>query len=272
MALVGFICPLDQGNVKFENECQCCQVECEPLPLLAAMMEGVRDVVEGVYSATELVKPRQCLYLERNYPYYISPESMLWSVYGTALHKVIETGLDKNNDDLFENRYIYEKRFNVKINGATLRGTPDLYDTRTKTLWDWKTVKYYYTGKYLLEHKWEESTYREQLNIYRTFFFPEAEHLKLKMLIRDHNYRLKKDCPSPSVTVSVPIMDEKEVRDFVARRLEESLEDQATGNPPPCTEKEMWIRNGKAFRCEDYCGGKKHCWQYKDYCDKIIGG
>ena len=265
VGLVGFICPLNGDKVKLDEHCMKCQVECEPLPLLAAMLEGVRDVVMGVYSATELVKPRQCVYFERNFPYYTAPESNLWSVYGTALHTVIESGLDKNNTSLFKDRFIYEKRFDVQVGNATLRGTPDLYDTQTKTLWDWKTVKYYYTGKYLLEHKWEESTYREQLNIYRTFFFPEAEHLKLKLLVRDHNYRLRKDCPSPSPTVEVPIMDVGEVKDFVYRRVEESLQDQQTGSPPPCTEKEMWVRNGRAYRCEDYCGGKAYCQQCKTF-------
>ena len=264
VGLVGFICPITGENVHLDEHCVKCHTPCEPLPLLAAMLEGVRGVVKGVYSATEIVKPRQCVYLERNFPYYTTPESNLWSVYGTALHKVIETGLDENNDFLFKNRYIYEKRFDVKVNGATLRGTPDLYDTQTKTLWDWKTVKYYYTGKFLLEHNWDESTYREQLNIYRTFFFPKAEHLKLKLLVRDHNYRMKKECPSPSVTITVPIMGESEVREFVSRRLEESLEDQETCSPPPCSEKETWFKNGRYYRCEDYCGGKAYCQQYKE--------
>jgi len=161
---VGFICPVTDESVTIGEHCVKCQVECEPLPLLAAMMDGVRAVESDVYSATELLKPRQCLYLERNHPYYSSPDSNLWSVYGTALHSVIEKGLDKHNFPLFKNRYVYEEQFRVKVNGATLRGTPDLYDTQTKTLWDWKTVKYYFTGKYLVEEKWGESTYMEQLN------------------------------------------------------------------------------------------------------------
>jgi len=262
---VGFICPLTDENVTLEKHCVVCTMECEPLPLLAAMMDSVRAVEKDVYSATELLNPRQCIYLERNHPYYSSPNSNLWAVYGTALHSVIEKGLDKYNKSLFNNRYVYEKQFRVKINGATLRGTPDLYDKQTKTLWDWKTVKYYYTGKYLIDHKWEESTYREQLNIYRTFFFPEAEHLKLKLLVRDHNYRLKRECPSASVTINVPIMDDDEVREFVSRRLEESIADQIFGNPPPCEEKDLW--NGA--RCKDYCGGRNFCKQYKEVINEL---
>jgi len=261
---VGFICPMTEQNVTLEEHCVKCQVECEPLPLLSAMMDSVRAVEKDVYSTTELLKPRQCLYLERNHPYYTSPDSSLWSVYGTALHSVIEKGLDKYNEPLFKNRYVYEKQFRVKVNGATLRGTPDLYDTQTKTLWDWKTVKYYFTGKYLIAHKWEESTYMEQLNIYRTFFFPEATRLKLKLLVRDHNYRLKKECPTASVTVNVPIMDDMDVKWIVGQRLAESMDDQLTGHPPPCEEKDLW--NGA--RCRDYCGGKNFCNQYKEAQDE----
>ena len=257
---VGFICPMTEQNVTLEEHCVKCQVECEPLPLLSAMMDSVRAVEKDVYSTTELLKPRQCLYLERNHPYYTSPDSSLWSVYGTALHSVIEKGLDKYNEPLFKNRYVYEKQFRVKINGATLRGTPDLYDTQTKTLWDWKTVKYYYTGKYLIEGKWGESTYREQQNIYRTFFLPEAKHMKLKLLIRDHNSQLKRKGIPEKVTLTVPHLDDDFVKDFVSRRISESVADQIFGNPPPCEEKDLW--NGA--RCRDYCGGKNFCNQYKE--------
>ena len=104
----------------------------------------------------------------------------------------------------------------------------------------------------------------EQLNIYRTFFFPEATRLKLKLLVRDHNYRLKKECPTASVTVNVPIMDDMDVKWIVGQRLAESMDDQLTGHPPPCEEKDLW--NGA--RCKDYCGGKNFCNQYKEAQDE----
>ena len=263
MPLVGFLCPLNGQKVKLDT-CATCTIGedvCDPA-LNAAIIDSVRPVEKDVFSTTELLNPRQCLYLERNNDYYATPDSQLWALYGSAIHSIIEKGLDKYNLLLFKNRFRYEEQHRTKINGATLRGTFDKYDTLTKTITDWKTVKYYYTGKYLMEGKWGESTHREQQNIYRTFFLPEAEHMKLKLLIRDHNSQLRRKGIPDKVTLTVPRLDDDKVRELVSRRINESLDDQLTGNPPPCEEKDLW--KGRA-RCKDYCGGRDFCEQFKQW-------
>ena len=100
MPQIGFKCPLNGENVTIEKNCITCNFRdsvCGPLPYLQAQLAGVREVKEGVYSVTEILNPRQSIYLTRNNDYYLPPDSSLWASFGTAMHKVMERGVNAFN-------------------------------------------------------------------------------------------------------------------------------------------------------------------------------
>ena len=165
MPLAGFICPLTDKPVYFEKDCLSCKNKCNPSPVLAMLIKS-RQVKPKVYSVTEILKPLQSIYLSRNNPYFIPPDALIFASLGTAWHEKIEKTLNEDEQTLFSSSYIWEEPFEVAFVGlAKLVGRPDLYNTKKKILWDFKTSAFYYTGKYLIEGKWEDSNYKWQLNI-----------------------------------------------------------------------------------------------------------
>lgn len=75
------------------------------------------------------------------------------AIMGTAIHSVIEQAFRVNEDP-----WRYELEVEVTFDGMT--GHVDLYDTETKTVWDWKTITKrgvdYFPGK---ERWWQTMVY-----------------------------------------------------------------------------------------------------------------
>jgi hypothetical protein len=217
-----------------------------------------REVVPGVYSVTEILKPYQLIYLARHNDWWATPESLIWMVAGSAAHSIIEEGgrlLDDQGNHKVE---VYNE---VDLGIAKLRGTYDYWDVPRKTLWDFKNSKVYPVKKMKAAEKagdWRGDDYFKQLNIYRTFFKPEADRLRLEVIVQGWTKRevgIKK-----IETIEVPIGPEADVRNFTMGQLENItyIESGAT-NAPQCTTEETW--NG--VRCAEYCVAANFCPQFK---------
>ena len=65
---------------------------------------------------------------------------------------------------------------------------------------------------------------------------------------------------------------------YVTERITKHAEIQESGNPPDCTEEEMWMKNKARTPnfCLDYCGGADFCDQFKawkkenNYTEEVI--
>ncbi len=257
MPLVGLKCHL-WGNVTLDK-CVICPIPCHPYPALEAVLEGARTPVCGVYSVTEIPNPYQSVYLSRNNPYYVKPENLLRAAIGTAWHEKVAK--HKNS------RYVIEEYFEVKINGLTLRGQPDLYDTKLKRLWDYKHIGFY-PAKLMMDRKWEKVGYGQQINCYYHYHFPKAEELWLDIAIRDWSPQLKVRYGIPCwIKIQVPFIPFEKVNALVTERITTHAEIQETGKFPECTPDEMWMNNKarRPNRCLDYCGGADFCAQLKKW-------
>ena len=258
VGLQGFICR--RGEVNFEYCINYCPSRCHPLPLLFALMAH-REVVPNVYSVTEILNPPQIVYLRRNRPYYNTIESLIWMTLGTAWHSVVEAQEESIVEHGLGGIHGVEQAFEVNINGTTLTGRADYYDGETKTLWDFKTMKVYPVKK-IMAGDWEDSTYKEQLNIYKVYGFPGAEHLKIEAIVKDWAIRTKD--VRPLEVIDVPMMPESEVRNMTEMLLMEHTNAQKSGRPRECTDEERWYRNGVYQRCKDYCAVSGVCPQYNE--------
>jgi len=270
--LKGLICPHNGEHVDFSYCINHCSEKCHPLPLLIAL-NSTRPVVDKVYSVTEILNPPQVVYLKRNNDYYATFDSLIWMTMGTAWHKIPENAkwvLDKMG--LGEMNRI-EEGFSVKIGEYTLTGKLDYYDAITKTLWDYKTMKVYPVKK-LKAGDFSDSTYKDQLNMYRAYKFPEATSLKIEAIIKDWSTATQhRDGVNPVETIDVPIMNIESVKNMAEGLVIEHGENQKDPSKiTPCrVPEDTWYnenprsQNYKVhLRCRDYCPVNYLCPQFKE--------
>ena len=274
--LLGLICPRNKENVPFEHCITKCKDRCHPLPLIMAL-RNTRKTEENVYHVTEILNPPQVVYLQRNNEYYATFESLIWMTLGTAWHKIPEgqSGEIKLLGLSWAHRI--EEGFEVKIGDNYLTGKADYYDAETATLWDYKTMKSYPIEK-LKKNNWSDSTYKDQLNIYRVYGFPQAQNLKLEAIVKDWSTRIQKSKNIyPVETITVPIMPDEEVRSMTERLIKEHSDNQKDPSKVRLCKvpEETWYNKNPRganykvhLRCRDYCPVSKICPQYQ----KIQGG
>lgn len=263
--LTGFECPLDKRRVNFTFCQDSCVSRCMELPILLSLM-GSRDVVPGVYSVTEILKPPRIVNYNRQVSHYANPFDLMFMQLGTAFHSIVESQKDQSPNHLFERQLYFESPVQIGDKTITLRGTPDQYDLNTDTLTDYKTAGYY-SVKLLMGGDWSGSTYKDQVNIYRRFRFPACKHQQLVMLIKDYSRKLKKEGVPPLVTIPVPFIADSEIDVDIKVRMFDILAGESNWmDSRDCTDEERWRnkKSGEYIRCLDYCLVKDDCPQFKE--------
>jgi len=269
----GFTCPLSGERVEFSRCKYDCPARCIELPILLSLMES-RDLKAGVYSVTEILKPPRIVCYSRQVDTYPSPYDLMFMQFGTAFHTIVEGQQDLCPGHLFERQLYFESDVVVPVwegqdlteRVLKLRGQPDQYDERTDTLTDYKTAGYY-SVKLLTEGKWDDSTYKLQVNLYRRHRFPKCKRMQLVMLIKDYSRRLKHEGIPPLVTINVPWVEDSELDVEVKVRLLDILKGETDWTKSrDCTDEERWKnkKSGECIRCEDYCLVKPDCPQYRE--------
>jgi len=268
----GFLCPnghrWGQLEAPLEFCTKECQMRCLSMPMLVALAQGGRDVVPHEYHVTEILDPPQKVYLKRHKPYWIAPQTMVWAIYGTAIHNIMESGHDEAVRLGVNDRFNCEQSFEVQLDGTVLKGRYDLYDKIDKTLWDYKSIKQYMVER-LMAGDFTETKYPAQLNIYRAFGCPEAEHIKIEAIVKDWSQQAKMD---PVVDIDIPIWPDEFVKEYVKSLLKIHEDAEATGVYRECLPDELWFPKsprsknfGIPVRCRDYCEVSSVCEQYKEW-------
>ena len=263
VGLIGFLCPKNGKPYTFKQCFTECPDHCEPLPLLLALAKG-RTVVPKSYGVTEILNPPQIVYYSRNFSYYSRPQDLIWMTFGTAWHTIME------REDIGAGKFIMEDPFEVDFGYAKLRGRPDLYDVEKKTLWDFKTLKYYFIKKIRDTQDWDSTTHHWQMNIYRVYKFPETKQMKIEALVKDHSRQIEqKHGIKPIEQLDVPFIDDGQVERTVQENLQELIKNQ--DDPTTirrCRADELWVnREGLPLRCMEYCPISHLCKQGREYKD-----
>ncbi len=270
--LTGFKCPLQDGKeIVFDYCYKDCPNKCQPLPLLIALGRG-RRVQPGRYSVTEITAPPRVVYLKRRYEYFVKPEDQIFMVLGSGMHEVIEGSkwflaeLGVNRDYKMEGDCFFEKKVETPSGEATLIGTPDLYVEPERTLYDWKSIKFYWDGQKLLGGQGVKPEYALQLNMYRWGAFPKAKRLVSVNIIKDWSRQLRDRFQCPKIiTVDVPVQPLETIETWIKSRLSTLMEAE-TGKlcPEPCTPEECWYPKTREWiRCDDYCEVNTFCDEYE---------
>lgn len=257
-------------------------------------------------SVTELLSSPQIVQLKAKYADQIEVDviDMIWSIFGSAVHSVLEQGKDENN--------IVEQRLHADLDGWHISGAIDLQVVTDKGIEinDYKTVSVWSVMN-------DKPEWEQQLNIYawlvETVKKAPISKIKIVAILKDwkemeattrQNYPAKQ-----VVTIDIPIWTMEEREAFIKERIHlhsEALFATDTNEAlPECTPAECWekptvyavkkdggvraksvhaslteaetaleeagkgyileVRDGERTRCARYCQVSQWCEQYKTY-------
>jgi RecB family exonuclease len=229
---------------------------------------------------------------------------MVWSIFGTAIHGVLEDGKDEN--------HIVEERLHAELDGWRISGAIDLQIIKADSISirDYKT-----TSAWAVMN--EKSDWEKQLNIYAWLVEKvkgdEVDSVGIVAIIRDWSRREaeNKDTYPPAPIKEIPItlwpfeQREQFISDRIAAHSACEFAMEANEALPDCTPEEMWEkpafwaikkvggkratsvhnteeeaqaeleklgdkyliehRPGERTRCEKFCQVNTYCQQYRDY-------
>lgn len=257
-------------------------------------------------SATELINSPRIVQLKRLFDNELEQDvaDQIWSIFGTAIHAVLEHGKDRN--------HLVEERLHAVLDGWSISGAIDLQVIEDDGIIvsDYKT-----TGAWSVMN--EKAEWEQQLNIYawlvETVKKAPVKGLSIVAIIRDWNRReseTRDGYPeAPVKEIPITIWSYEERTAFIKSRINEhssALFAAETGTEiPPCTPAQMWekqtsyaikkvgnkrattvvdsqeeadaklvelgkgyaieVRQGERTRCANYCQVSKFCNQYKAY-------
>jgi hypothetical protein len=197
---------------------------------------------KAALSATELINSPRIVQLrkahEAELEYDVS--EMVWSIFGTAVHGVLEHGKDEN--------HIVEERLHAEVDGWSISGAIDLQlinEDGTYTINDYKT-----TGAWAVMN--EKADWEHQLNIYAWLVEKvkgvKVSKLEIVAIIRDWSRRdaaMKVNYPDAPIKV-IPIQlwtqefREQFIRDRVTQHSNAMLTAELGETLPYCTPEQMW--------------------------------
>lgn len=192
-------------------------------------------------SVTELLNSPRIVQLKRKHWDDLTEDAsdMVWSIFGTAIHGVLEHGKDDH--------HVVEERIHAAIGGMNVSGAIDLQEIEEDgiILSDYKT-----TSAWAVMN--EKQDWHNQLNVYA--YLVElvkkvpVKKLQIVAIIRDWSRReaANRDSypASPITVIDIPLWPFADREEFIKSRIhkhEWALFDMETGDEPPeCTPDEMW--------------------------------
>jgi hypothetical protein len=257
-------------------------------------------------SATQLLNSPKIVALTRKFDDQIEQDAseMVWSIFGSAVHNVLEHGKDDN--------HLVEERIHAEFDGWHITGAvdlqilnPDGVDVR-----DYKTTSVWAAMN-------EKPEWEDQLNVYAWLVEKVKKvpvtSLGIVAILRDWKERESKqkegypEAPIKELPIKLWSMEERTayIESRIALHSSCDFALETDGDLPDCTPAEMWekpttwaikkkggvrafkvyeteehakeaianmdkvyeieVRKGERTRCENYCPVSPYCQQYRDY-------
>tara|TARA_B100002019_G_scaffold172513_1_gene149118 strand:- start:547 stop:1380 length:834 start_codon:yes stop_codon:yes gene_type:complete len=264
-----------------------------PEPIVKAIQnDGYDGHKKSDITVSSLISPPQITHLRRKFHEFImvDVEDRLYSLFGSAIHKVFEQANSKD---------IIEKRFYTTIDGLSLSGQVDRLIPEDNKISDWKFTS---VNKVLYANfeDWEK-----QLNCYAYLARLDGyqiEKLEVVAILRNWEkmkVKTSKDYPDSMIQIiDIPVWTQGKAKEFITKRI--ALHKEArSGKVQPCTDEERWtresvwalmkegrksaiklykdkkeipklepkqfiqFRKGESLRCEHYCEVAQFCPQYQ---------
>jgi len=193
-------------------------------------------------SATEIINSPRIVLLRKKHEDKIETDvtEMVWSIFGTAIHGVLEHGKDDN--------HLVEERISTSLDGWNISGAIDLQivnEDGSITINDYKTCAAWSVMN-------EKIDWEYQLNIYAWLVEKvkrvPVTKLEIVAVIRDWSRRdaaVKMNYPDAPIKV-IPInlwpfeQREQFIQDRITLHSNALFESETGEELPPCTPEEMW--------------------------------
>ena len=211
-----------------------------PQPFVSAVTKEY-TYKEKQYSVTSMLKDVREILLTRRHNDEIEQDvaDMIWLIFGTAVHKVLEDSEEENSE--FKEEHFVEE----VINGYKLSGQADLYNAEQKMETDYKTCSCWK----VIYNDWED--YRKQLLMYAWAFRKmgfETNKGQIVAVIKDHSKtKAKVDSSYPQYPVYKKIFefteeDFEKIEEFIKTKFEEisKYENVLDDELPICSEEARW--------------------------------
>jgi len=191
-------------------------------------------------SVTTLIGPPKINQLKKRHydEIVVDASDMIWAMLGQSVHKVLE--LAGGEDEMTE------KRLYKEINGWTLTGQTDLYETTSQKLSDFKVTSVF---SFLLGGKAEwEAQINLNAMLWREYGY-EVKKGQIVAILRDwqaSKAEFDKEYPQCQMhIVDIPLWDNEEVVRYATERIK--LHQAAAAMPddtiPCCEPKERWAKS-----------------------------
>lgn len=198
---------------------------------------------DAKYSVSNLIQPVQIYHLvKRNMDkIVVDYADEIWKLFGKAVHSILETAKDETNPYL-----VGEERMYMKIGGIKIGGQPDIINSLTGLLEDYKVTSVW---KIL---KGDYKDWIEQLNMYRLI----ANHndviinrLKIVSILKDwkrfEQARNENYPKIPVAQIEIPLLPLLEVEKTMLERIirleeAEMLSDEELAEKFPCSLEDRW--------------------------------
>ena len=208
---------------------------------------------EKRYSVTTLLKPTREIILQRRHNDEIEQDvsDMIWSIFGTAVHSVLENSTEGKH-------LLSEKALEIQVGDYTLSGRSDLYNTRNFTVIDYKVTSVW---KYILK---DFEDYRLQGLMYVYMLKKlgyKAKKAEFVLILKDwQKSKAKFDKTYPQLSVQkVQFTFNDSDFEFIEKFINDKFEDikkaeqLADDELPECSAKDRWnsgdkyavMRNGR---------------------------
>jgi hypothetical protein len=192
-------------------------------------------------SVTELLNSPRIVQLKRKHWDELTEDAsdMVWSIFGTAIHGVLEHGKDDH--------HVVEERIHVLLDNMHISGAIDLQEIEADgiVVSDYKT-----TSAWAVMN--EKQDWHNQLNSYA--YLVEAakktpvKKLQIVAIVRDWSRRdaaNREGYPAaPIVVIDIPLWSFEEREAYVRSRIslhgDAFFEMETDGEMPDCTPEEMW--------------------------------
>lgn len=216
-----------------------------PQPIVDVITQEDYVAADNEFRVTSLIKGLKQTILERRHDDEIEVDvsDLQDALWGTAIHYILENSQEREH-------LIKEDRLKAEIDGITISGKPDLYNSKTKTLTDYKTAKVW---KFIFN---DFVDWQQQLKIYSWLLSKngmEVQRAEIVGILKDFSkldVRRKQGYPQCGMpTVSMDITPEmiQETEQWLKERVRLlkgylALPDDEI---PECEPDERWANDSK---------------------------
>lgn len=203
----------------------------------------------GDLGVTTLIDSPRIRVLKKHNEYTEDVLDLVWSIFGTAVHSIIERACEKHPD-----KYESEKQVSINVDGTIIGGTLDLYDKNTKKLQDFKV-----TTVWSVVYDDRKRHWSKQLNIYYYMLHKEGydvDGISIIAILKDWSAaqanRGGDKYPNKQI-VEIPIRQApiERIEEYIRERVKLHKDQEAIylekGEPEMdiCTEEDRWAKQTK---------------------------